>query len=423
MKKSILIIAALGISYLGVAQDKYVVSALTALKGGNLEEAKQDIDKAAASPETKDKPKTLLAKGQIYFQMQYDPKLAPSNPYREGTQALIKLAELKPDYEKTTVDQLLLNGGYRYYNDGVRIYNDKSTGNGKFEQATEFMKNVIKVHDLNNGKRFEQMGKIKEFDTIMSGAYLIMANSAYYTGKYDEAIPLLVKVKNNPITKSPSVYECLIDANNKQKNNAEAYNVIEEARKAFPNDVTLRNYELNYYIQSGKMEDLIKKLEEAAAKEPDNSDILFNIATTYLSMTNPKDGKKPANVAELYAKSEDAYQRAIKIAPDNGGYNYNFGALYFNQATDINDQMNALSTTPADAKKYDELKAKRDGLFAKSMPYFEKAYATFTANETSLKGEDLRTYKQTLLALKEVYARQSKMDKSAEMKKKYDAIK
>ena len=53
MKKAILIIAAVGMSLPGIAQDKYVVSALTALKANNLEEAKTDIDKAMESPETK----------------------------------------------------------------------------------------------------------------------------------------------------------------------------------------------------------------------------------------------------------------------------------------------------------------------------------------------------------------------------------
>ena len=77
----------------------------------------------------------------------------------------------------------------------------------------------------------------------------------------------------------------------------------------------------------------------------------------------------------------------------------------------------------ADLKKYDELKAKRDALFIKSTPYFEKAYDVFSANEANLKGEDKRTYKSTLLALSRVYATQNKLDKSTEMKKKYDAMK
>ena len=361
----------------------------------------------------------MFAKAQIYFSMQNSEKFKAGSPYREGTQALYKLTEVKPEYEKATVDQLLLMAAYLYYNDGAKAYNDK-----KLSDATDYMKNVIKIHDMNEGKRFEKSQFARQFDTVSAESNQTLANSAYYLGKYEEAIPLLSAVKNNPITKTPSIYECLIDAYNRQKNTAEAFATIQEARKAFPDDVTLRNYELNYYITSGKQDELVKKLEEAATKEPNNADIMFNIATTYLGMANPKEGKKPANAAELTAKSEDAFQRAIKISPDNAGYNYNFGALYYNQATDYNDQMNAITgTSDADQKKYDNLKVRRDELFTKSEPYFEKAYSVLSANEGSLKDEDKKTYKSTLLALKEVYARQNKMDKSADMRKKYESMK
>ena len=420
MKKIILIIAAAGITFPGIAQEKYVVSANVALNNKNYEEAKENIDKSMASPDTKDKPKTLFTKAQIYFMLQNSDKYKATSPYREAAQTVFKLIEIKPEYEKSTVDQMLIVSAFLYYNDGVKANNDK-----KFSESAELMRNVVKIHDLGAGKRFEKYpaDKIKQFDTVSAEAYLTMANGNYYSGKIEEAIPLLIGAKNNPITKTPTVYECLIDAYTRQKNTAEAFNTIQEARKTFPDDLTIRNYELNYYITAGKMDELLKKLEEAAVKEPNNADIQFNLATTYLGLAIPKDGKRPANSAELSAKSEEAFQRAITLDANNAGYNYNFGALYFNQATDVNDQMNALGTSPADQKKYDELKAKRDGLFGKSMPYFEKSYSVLSANEGTLKNEDLRTYKSTLLALKEVYARQNKLDKSADMKKKYDSLK
>jgi len=421
MKKILLIAATIGITLPGIAQDKFVVSANIAMKNQNFEEAKTEIDKAMASPETREKPKALFAKAQIYYMLQESDKYKPTNPYREALQATIKLAEVKPDYEKATVDNMLIRGGFLSYNDGVKAYNDK-----KYTESVELMKTVVKVYELGaGGKRYEKLtgNYQKQFDTVAADANLTMANAAYYAGNLDEAIPMLIKVKSNPIRKMPSVYECLIDAYSKQKNSAQELATIEEGRKAFPNDVTLRNYELNYYIKAGKMDELIKRLEEAAAKEPTNSDILFNIATTYLSMANPKEGKKPANSAELYAKSEDAFTRALKLSPDNAGYNYNFGALYFNQATDYNDQINAITgSTAADQKKYDELKAKRDGLFGKASPYFEKSFASLSPNESTLKGEDLKTYKSTLIALNKIYIIQSKLDKAADMKKRMDLL-
>jgi Tfp pilus assembly protein PilF len=417
MKKVILAIATLGVTIPGIAQDKYVVGALTALQNKNYEEAKEDIDKAMASPETKEKPKALFAKAQVYGTLQSIDKYKSTNPYREGGVALLKLVEVKPDYEKNNVDQMLLGVAYATFNDGVKAFNEK-----KYDEAADLMRTVVKVHDLSGGKRFEKHQMSKQFDTIAADANLSIANSAFYAGKYEEAIPLLLKVKNDGIRKSASVYECLIDAYTKQKKSAEALAMIDEARKTYPSDITIRNYELNYYITAGKQEELVKKLEDAAASEPNNADIQFNLATIYLGLMSPKDGKKPANAAELSTKSENAFQAAIRLAPENAVYNYNYGAMYFNQATDYNDQMNAISgTSAAEQKKYDELKAKRDGLFGKSTPYFEKAYTVFSA-QNNLKGEDMKTFKGTLIALKEVYARQNKMDKSMEMKKKFDTL-
>jgi len=141
-------------------------------------------------------------------------------------------------------------------------------------------------------------------------------------------------------------------------------------------------------------------------------------------MANPKDGKKPANAADLAAKSEDAFLRALKIAPDNAAYNYNLGALYYNQGTELNDQMNAITgSSAADNAKYDGLKVKRDAMFGKSMPYFEKAYNTLRANAANLSADDKNTYKSSMIALKEVYARQNMLDKSKAIKAEYDSFK
>ncbi len=418
MRKVILILAALGMSFSIMAQDKFVTTAREAITKQNFDEAKENIDKAMANPETNGKPKTIFTKVQVYMELQKVDKFKASSPYREAAQALFKLIDLKPDYEKSAVDQYCLIVATYYYNDGVRTNNDKKN----YVDAIDLIKNVITIHDLGGGKRFEKLNN-PLIDTMVANSYMIIANANFYLSKYDEAVPLLVKVKNNPITRSPSEYEILIDTYNRLKNSTEALATIQEARKNFPDDVTIRNYEINYYISTGKQDEIIKKLEEAAAKEPTNGDIQFNLATTYLGMASPKDGPKPANAAELLGKAETAFGHAVEIAPSNALYNYNFGVMYFNQAVEFNNAMNAITgTSDADQKKYDGLKEQRDGLFTKSTPYFEKAYSELSKNEKDLRGDDKQTYKSTLMSLKEVYARQNKLDKSAEMKHKLETL-
>jgi len=375
--------------------DKYVAPALTFLKANDLENARKEIDKAFSSSETKAGPKTLLAKAQIYFAMNNSDKYRDLNLYRDGTKALFKIIDQKPDYEKSTVDQLLLVSAYLYYNDGAKAYNDK-----QLTMAPELMKNVVKIHELNDGRRFEHFSQAKQFDTIAAYAYQVMAGAEYFSGKYDEAIPLLVTVKNNPITKTPSAYDNLIYSYNIQKSTAKAYEVIEEARQTFPDDMVIRNYELNYFIKNGNQEDLLKKTDEALAKDPKNADLLFNEAVIYMNMANPPDGKKPENSGDLNSKAEDAFQRVLVMDPDNASYNYSFATFYYNRASDINDRMNAIKgAQDADVKKQEELKGKADALLTKAMPYFEKAYALLSATANTLRDEDKKAYSATMLAL------------------------
>ena len=164
-------------------------------------------------------------------------------------------------------------------------------------------------------------------------------------------------------------------------------------------------------------------METAVQSDPSNAELQYNLANAYNSAGNPKEGTKPANSQELLAKAEAAYMAALKADPNNAGYQYNTGVLYYNQATDINNEMNKLGNTPAEVKKYDQMLIVRDSLFAKALPYLEKSISLLEPNAGSLNEEDKFTYQSSLVALSQMYARQNKMDKVAEIKAKIDAIK
>ena len=400
------------------ASDKYVSAALTYLKANDFDNARQEIDKAFAPTETKSSPKALLAKAQIYFAMNGAEKYKGEGLYKEGTKALFKLADTKPDFQRSVVDQLFLAAAFQYYNDGVKSFNDKRNA-----ETNDLMKQVIKIHDLGGGKRFEKFPLAKQLDTISAEAYFILASTAYSNGKFEDAIPLCIIVKNNPITRTPASFQNLIYAYNLQKNAPKAYEVIEEGRKAYPDDVTLCNYELDYFIENGKKEELLKKADAAIAKYPENANLYFDEAIVYMNMADQPEGKKPAGSVDPFVKSEAAFTHALSIVPDNALYNYSFGTLYYNKASELNDQMNAIKgMSSADMKKQDDLKAKADALLTKAQPYFEKEYSVLAATAGSLVDEDKKAYKATLAALKEIYAAQNKKDKAEDMKRKYDAL-
>jgi len=284
------------------------------------------------------------------------------------------------------------------------------------------MKYPVKIHNLGNGKRFEKYTN-KLFDTIAAEAKLTRGNCAYYNGKYEDAITFFTDAKDNSVTKSAAVFECLIDAYRKVNDSTNMLTTIKEARKAFPDDIIISNYELKYYMDYGKKDDLLKKMEEASAKDPGNGELYYNLATSYYAAADPKNGKKPVNSAELMGKAEDAFKKAIKADPENPEYNFNLAVLYFNQGDDANDFMAAISgNSDADLKKFEDLKTQRDGFFSKALPYFDATYKVLLVKESGLKGELKTIYRSTVYSLYQIYLTQGKADKSKELKAKYDSL-
>lgn len=438
MKKIVIVIAAMGLAYTGFAQDKYVTSALVALNQKHLDEAKADIDRAIANPETKEKPKALFAKGKIYLALTQTlfaqgekisdaDKVKATNYSHEATQALLKLVEVKSDYEKDEVNTYLFFGAAMYYNDGLKSYDDK-----KYTEAVENLKTTVKIHDLGGGKRFDKFpAPLKaKFDTISMDAQVQIARCAYAQNNYEDVIKQLNILKASPIGKTKDNYIILLEAYekynaaNNNKMAAEELAATAEARAAFPEDPNIKNMEMNTLMKSGKTGELQKKMEDEAAKTPDNADLQYNLGILYSTLANPtgKDAKKPANATELMDKAEGALSKAVKLAPDNAGYNNSLGTVYYQLGYDLNAQMTLITgTSAADNKKYDDLKAKRNAAFNKALPYYEKAVSIYSGRP-KVEGNDLDVYRSTLSGLKSIYAVLDKMDKMKEVSEKLKAL-
>ena len=170
----------------------------------------------------------------------------------------------------------------------------------------------------------------------------------------------------------------------------------------------------------GDYEGAMSLFEKAQQLSPNSSKIKFDIGSTYLkwaaTMTNEKK-------SDYYGYAADAYKTAINISPNNGIYYYNLGAVYFNQAIELNDRMNLITgSTSLDLTNYNDLKERRYALFIHSLPFFEKAYGLLSTNELTLTGDNLKVYKSTLMALSRVYAIQKRLQESEEMRKKANNI-
>lgn len=430
MKKIILVATFVCFCVAGWAQKQNIESANNYLRDGDYSHALEYIQMALKDPSTKDKPKTWEMQGDIYMQMNQDTAYLSKNmprsigdiPYRKALKSYMKTVDLDPSYEKETINTKLIACAFTGYMIGQAAYRMKG-----YDTAYDVLKDVIDIHEIQDGKRFASN---KKFDTVATEAQRLRAFAAYNANNYDDAAKLFMILKDNPIARDPNIYLALIDIYGFRKKNETALkSILDEAQQLYPNDKDIRIQVLNSYITSGDQDQLIKKLQEAVDKDPNNADLQINLAKGYAGMAFPKDDKgkdltKPGNYDELVKKSENAYLAALKGKPDNIESNFGLGVLYYNEAVYINKQMNDIpGNNASEQKQIDELKAKRDEMFAKAVPYFEKTYNTLEPKAAKLSNEDLDTYASTLRVLKEIYFRQNKADKSDEMKKKLEALK
>ncbi len=421
MKKTFVFVACLSLASQGFAQKSNIQSANNSLKDKDYTKALEYIEKAVNDPSTKDDPKAWFVKGNIYSNMQAENAKGVNAPYREALNAYTKVIQLKPTYEKEAIDNELLRGAQLYYNDAANAYQSK-----KYDDAVAYAKEVVKVHDIDGGKRFSSY---KMFDTIANQALVIHAFSAYQNNNYDEALNALVPLKNSAISAEPNVYLVLAEIYEKQNKETELKNVLAEGRQKFPDNKEIRNADINLYIKAGRQDELIQKLEAEVAKDPGNVDLQSNLADTYTGLAFPKasggkEAPQPVNFTELIKKAETAYTAALAGNPNNANVNFNAGVLYYNQATSINQQMNNIKgNSAADQKKYDDLKTQRGAFFMKAMPYFEKSVSSLEAKGGTMTPDDKFTYQSALIAMKEIYIRQDDMTKANAVKAKLEALK
>ena len=385
-KKLIVLFLCLSAAY-GYAQKANVQSAFNYLKYDQLDKAKEAIDAAVAYESTANSEKAWYYRGLIYEQMYKHEKfatLAP-DPLKTAYESYSKALELAPKGDFTDdINARLKAVGVTYMSKGIEEFNAKTYAEAvnSFEMALKTMPN-----DTN----------------VLFNAGL----AADKAGNYQKAIVYYTKVNDwNP--QDLKVYSLLVNAYRAVGDTTKSIEVIKKGRKNFPDDYSMLLAEINVYLSEGKSQEVIDLLKQAIDKDPKNESLHFALGTTYDNLGASKNGTKPPKADEYLANAEASYKKAIELKPDYFEANYNLGALYFNQGAEIANQANKLPISAQ--KQFDEAQKKFKEKFAQAQPYFEKALQ-INPNDPG-----------TLLSLRELYAKTNQMDKSAEMKKRYEAL-
>ena len=273
--------------------------------------------------------------------------------------------------------------------------------------AYNIFRNVLDIHELL--KQHEKDSPLN--DTEAMNNQLFLAGYAALLGEqYELAKPYYEDLKANNYD-DPSLYEGLFKIKSQEDPEA-AEAILSEGRKKYPDDLTLLYAEINAALKNNEIESLESKLKEAIKKDPNNVSLYTTTGSVYDRLFQEMMDTDTAQ-ANLYFDSAKVYfEKALEVNPDNVDAIYSIGALYYNKAAQGTQELQALADdlTAAGMKKYDAKKLEVDKIFDKALPYFQKAERV-NPND-----------RNTLIALKEIYARKNQMDVSDEFTKRLDTI-
>jgi tetratricopeptide (TPR) repeat protein len=357
------------------AQKSKVVSAYNYQKFGELDNAKKAIDEASENEESKGMAKTWMYRGQIYHAIHEskDPKykdLSP-NALEEAVKSYKKVLELdeKKVYTEEVNQRLKVAAGQFAFRGGQDFNNkDYASAVKNFENAIDINKNVF-----------------KDPDTLSTFNAAVAAERMKDYAKSKQMYQSLIDVKSG----GAKVYLYLASVIKSSGDAPGALETIKTGRALYPTDKDLILEELNYYLENGKDKEALANCELAIKADPTNAILYFAQGTVQDKL-------------EMFALAEASYKKAIELKPDYFDACYNLGALYFNQGVKMTDVANNIT----DNAKYQKEIAKADGVFKQAIPYLEKA--------AEINPED----KNTLLSLKQLYARLDMKDKYKEIEQK-----
>ena len=246
---------------------------------------------------------------------------------------------------------------------------------------------------------------------LMDEQMFFTAVSAYSGDMKAEAKPILMELFENG-SQEVFVYDALFNIAS-EADDPDALKYLDAGMKVDPSDSSLLFSKINYYLTRGELNELIGSLEDAKKAEPDNVSVFTTTGSVYDQLaTKASEEGDMTKSKEYFDKALENYEMAQKKDANNFDVNYSIGQLYYNKAAGLVPTINELSgdISPAGMKAYDMKKAEMDGLFKQALPYFQAA--------EKINDADLNT----VIALKEIYARLNDLGMSNKYKAKYDEL-
>lgn len=141
----------------------------------------------------------------------------------------------------------------------------------------------------------------------------------------------------------------------------EAKTAIADARKVDPDDTSLIVTEADLYLKLKDFDTYKKLISQALEKNPNDAVLIYNLGVISSQGNN-------------FADAEKYYLRVIEIDPKYTDAYLNLANAKLQADKPMVDEMNKLTTSDKDTKRYEVLKKNRETLFKSVLPYYEKVY-------------------------------------------------
>lgn len=356
------------------AQKGKVNSTLNYVDNGNLEKAKEAMDGAEVHEKTKDWPKTYYAKGRLAQAMyeSNDAKIRKlyDEPLMVAYNSYLKSIELddKDRMSKMVILQI------------PQLSNDFLTWAGEEFEAENFKKSLAAFETLISLQKSDLY--IGMFDTVLLFNAGIVAINAE---EYDKALDYFEQCiemeygDSQPYEYMHSIYNTRGDMENAEK-------ILIAAFEKFEDSPNVMLSLIQFYLVNEMDKEAMEYITMAKADDPNNYRLYWAEGVLYMKQ-------------ERYEDATVALAKSIELEPEFFDTQYNMGVCYYNMGVNMFEIANDI----LDNEKYNAAVEEAKEVFAKAIPYMEKAL--------ELNPDDVAT----MTSLKELYYR-------LQMTEKYDAI-
>lgn len=377
MKKFYSLLLVVCFSLGAIAQKGKVTSALSYIDQGALDKAKEALDQALVNEKSKDWFNTYFAKGKL-CQAIYEadnPKYSSyyADPLAEAYAAYEKAISLDPkgSTKKKIITNMIYNSlALDLYSQGSKRFEAKD-----YEGALKSFATQIEITESD-----------KYAGALDTGMYYNAGLAAINSKKYEDAIKYFQKcadMKYQGINPHIQIYECMMGLGDTIK--AESY--LLELPQKFPGDNQVILQLIDFYLKADKPDEAQKYIKIAKEADPNNYSLYFAAGIMYLNQN-----KFDEAIAEL--------TKSVEIKNDLYDTQYGLGAAYINKAADMFQKANDIM----DVNEYNAAIEQANAVYAKALPYMEKAL--------ELKPDDV----YTLRSLQELYYRLKQKDPSLNSK-------